>query len=205
VNDILVPWSGGFDSTYLVQHLIESDPNNRVTTFYVELKNNPEKTKLENRATAAMKPVFTRLYGDRYQDFGTQSEFDIRGGGMFGLKQPILWLTACAYLSTSSFKKVAIGYVMNDCAMSFLDDFRNIWYGFGKLSEAKFPELVFPLAKIDKYDVHQWLKADLYPHCVCCEHPEDHHGYLAECGQCAPCKRNGEYRRPVLSGDHYSI
>jgi len=51
-----VLWSGGLDSTYLVQKLLEE--GRPVQAFYVEIKNNVEKTERERAAIEGMLPFF---------------------------------------------------------------------------------------------------------------------------------------------------
>jgi PP-loop superfamily ATP-utilizing enzyme len=45
-----VLWSGGLDSTYLIQYLLEKNPKQVVRAGYIELVNNVYKTKMETAA-----------------------------------------------------------------------------------------------------------------------------------------------------------
>src|SRR5260221_7233700 len=51
-----VLWSGGMDSTYLVQKLLKE--GNRVEAFYIDIKNNVEKGQRERAAIEKMLPFF---------------------------------------------------------------------------------------------------------------------------------------------------
>lgn len=175
----LVAWSGGLDSTALINYLLKKGDS--VSSIYVEIPNNGEKVKREKQAIENMTPYLNH-YAFTHIGSTIISPLD---GSMLCLKQPMLCLTALLYALTSQHDCVAIGYVSGDCAISYLPDIRSIWDSFSSLTDRKLPPLTFPLIKREKSELFSELPSELKTHVTWCENHED----KAPCGQCHPCKR----------------
>lgn len=185
---VLIPWSGGMDSTYLIKWY--SDKGYDVYTGYINLVNNGLKSVIEQNTIEKLLPLM-----EKYRMYHLDTLFTINivktQSNSLSLSQPLLWLTPLAY-NSSFYDEVAIGYVMGDCAVSYLNDFQNIWESFKGLSPFpdRWPELKFPLIKMKKDFIWQQLDDDIRKLCVWCENPIDDEilGYKI-CNDCVPCKR----------------
>lgn len=213
----MVCWSGGLDSTYLIQKLLEENPNNVIYTNYIELINNPIKTKMELEAIDKMSSYFNQRWSGRFYNYGVAARFELKQfGKITGFYQMPIWISSIVSSVSDDINQVAIGYVMNDDAISYLDDVRNIIKAFNGICVRPLPEVIFPLYKTKKEDIAVGIHDELRQHVVCCENPSEIidkdtkkiNGYEA-CGKCLPCKRNpivdikkdigGIVERPLLS------
>lgn len=184
-----VLWSGGLDSTYLIQHLLDQDPKNQVYASYVKVSNNSEKADKELAAIEKMQPILAKKYGSRFYYSGTCMEFSVLAETeMHRLKQIPLWLSAYLLTSYPRDDYFALGYVMNDCAVSYTEEIKEIAKSFSLLSEFVFPPIVFPLSKLDKAEIIGRIDNELLPHLWWCEHPKENSDERL-CGACSPCKR----------------
>ncbi len=186
---VLIPWSGGMDSTYLIQHYGEQ--GYEVYAGYIELENNEIKTAMELRAIEKMEPLLKAKYDFVYLGKIFKVDINAVDQNRLSLSQPLVWLTALAY-NTYWYDEVALGYVLSDQGISWLNDFQDIWQAFSKLSPSpeKWPKLSFPLIKKHKSDMWLEMHKDIRELCVWCEEPIDDEiiGWKP-CGECAPCKR----------------
>jgi len=176
----LVAWSGGLDSTALIDYLLKK--GDRVSSIYIEVPGNGDKCKREQRAIDRMTSYFSRY---SFEHLGTTT-ISPYSGSVLAMKQPLLWLTGLVYALNSQHDSVAIGYVMGDCAISYLPDIRSIWDSFSALSDRQLPPLTFPLIKKDKTDLWKDIPDEVKPHITWCE---SHAAIIAPCGECHPCRR----------------
>jgi hypothetical protein len=168
-----VLWSGGLDSSYLVQKLLDEDKDKTVWTGYVKLINNQDKTIQEDRARNAMIPIFQKKYGSRFKDFGTICEMAVNMNNHWSpLIQMPIWFNALIASTPPETDEVCLGYVMNDCAISYLEDIKALFRTFSKrISSKPFPKVVFPLSKMIKEDICYGIDKELKSHVVWCEMP----------------------------------
>lgn len=179
-----VLWTGGLDSTALVHRLLTE--GHSVTVGYVVITNNEEKSKRELAATRAMSKILKEEFPDTFGDWNHISTMSINQGSMLALQQPLMFLTSLAYaVSSTPFDYVAIGYVLNDSAVSYLADLVNIWKSFKPLFLTKQPQLVFPNIKIGKQEEYDNLPIYLRSSVTWCEAA----GEVVPCNTCTPCKR----------------
>ena len=163
-------WSGGKDSTYLVWDRLKRGGS--VTAAYVTVLNNETKTQAELAAIDKMAKFFLKTFPGKFT-FSKIAKVDLEcGGGEMILKQPALWLLPAAYaMSGNRFNEVCIGYVLNDDAMSYLDDFKRIWRSLARLSANGFPPLTFPLFRTSEQEIKLGLPDEIRDLCVYCEVP----------------------------------
>ena len=183
---ILCLWSGGLDSTYMLKKL--SKEGHQVTAGWVKIKNNKEKNLREEKAREAIIDTgFLNKY-DIIYDSKPLSEFSLGFRNqqlMFHQVTP--WLIGLIdRASGDDFDAVAIGYVRNDDAISFLDEIRAIYESFNAISHKPLPQLLFPLSKIDKNHIFHELEANVRTLVTWCE---NYHSSDDNCGQCTPCRR----------------
>jgi hypothetical protein len=80
--------------------------------------------------------------------------------------------------------KIAIGYVMNDDAISYLKEIKDIYRSFEKIkADRKLPSLEFPLSKFKKSEIVKSLPFQYLKEITFCEGIEDN------CGTCPTCRR----------------
>lgn len=177
---IFILWSGGLDSTYLVDYALKQ--GYEVTTGYIELENNKEKVKRELSARTKMIDEYFKHYN--FKDLGviykclitTHNNENIR------LHYPIQFMNIIHVMPKCD--EVWIGYVLNDDAISFLDEIRTCWNGYSGLVD-KLPKLEFPITKCFKVDIYNELRQELKDNITWCESPED----VSNCTTCVPCKK----------------
>ncbi len=119
--------------------------------------------------------------------------------------------------------EVCLGYVMNDCAISYLNELKAMFRCFSKnISTKPFPKVTFPLSKVCKEDIVYNINKDLKSHVTWCEMPiikykeqqkecknpevesiaptdysiDSEVESITPCGYCVPCKHS-----PILELD----
>lgn len=152
---VAVPWSAGLDSTLLVCALLEAGAYvqaigccfNRSPAQYIQMKCR----RAMGEAIAEKWDKFAHHEVNLMQETVTQS---YRGCMFDGrtLSQPAIWTSLMDMYAHGNTDVVAMGYVMGDDALSFLDEIRKSWNGRQMLKE-KCPAIVFPLMKIHKVEV----------------------------------------------------
>ena len=89
---VFVFWSGGLDSTYLVQWLLEQ--NYHVITGYIEICNNDIKTKMELAAINKMYDIFNDKYPNKLKNLGVLQKIDLRSfSDFYALPQAMIWMS----------------------------------------------------------------------------------------------------------------
>lgn len=188
---ILCLWSGGLDSTFMIRKLIDKGHN--VSAVYIEVKNNVEKTKRERAAIDVLKQgvVFVHprtgtiegCFVGHHEILGTPS---LMFGMMAGLIHGLLIEISTAMQKGITYDQVAVGYVMGDDAISFIDDFRKVWKSLEGIT-GPLPELIFPLSKIKKIEIwNHPLMITLKHNVTWCECPMELVNNVP-CGECEPC------------------
>jgi 7-cyano-7-deazaguanine synthase in queuosine biosynthesis len=192
---VVVSWTGGLDSTYLVWKLLSL--GYRVNPVYVAGMQSEYQVMAEKQALKNLFQVFKEENTNipvRLSDlFILQSGHYLRSD--FILQQVPDILHGMGKVATFIDNSCcAIGYVMNDDAISYLDDIRAIWKTLGKFTKSgKFPPLIFPLKKVSKHQILAQLPEALLKEISFCEEPDlkDDHGksVYKPCRECTSCKR----------------
>lgn len=180
---VLIAWSGGLDSTYLIQEYLEK--GYEVEVINCNFRNGgPQQMKREQ---AAMKKMMKGYFRNKAVTLiGTSHiAFDGYCFGSLNLSQVPVWLFNLISYLRGGHTEVAIGYVMNDDAVSFLDTIKGIWNSYADICSVPLPPLVFPLVKKKKWSIWCDLHDDLRKHVTWCESPEK----ASPCGNCPSCKR----------------
>jgi hypothetical protein len=185
---VFVLWSGGVDSTALIIHLLNA--GYQVTAGRITIQNNEQQTRKEVAAINKMIPIITSFY-PRFTSFyprftytGSVSDICINGSVNNVLLQQVpMFLTVIYQLR--EYDEFAMGYVMNDDAVSFVPDIINIYNSYKPLVQ-HLPTITFPLLKEKKTDIYYILPESLKPLVVWCESTciDD-----APCGHCHSCER----------------
>lgn len=180
---VLVAWSGGLDSTFMIQHYLALGYG--VDVINCNLTNaRPAQMKREQRA---MSKMLKGYFKDKdVQPIGASH---IRLGGncfqALNLAQIPVWLFNLISYLRPEHTEVALGYVMNDDAVSFLDSISAIWNGYSGLVNMDLPPLAYPLIRYKKYRIFSEIHPELRKHVTWCENPEP----ADRCGMCPSCKK----------------
>ena len=207
---VVVLFSGGLDSTYLVWKNLKE--GNTVIPVYVEIENNEVKTKLEKNRIELLWKEFEKEFRkpeDSYYDFKLKSiMYAVKVGvhaneGSLYFHQIPIWMFSIVFLQGMvDVDEVQIGYVSNDDAISYLDDIQNIYKSYQPISEPMKP-LVFPIIKKKKYMMAQELPEQYRKYIFSCEAAriigkEDVEFIEYEpCCECAPCKT-------IIASEYYA-
>jgi 7-cyano-7-deazaguanine synthase in queuosine biosynthesis len=180
MKKVFVLWSGGLDSTFLVEKNLKE--GNEVLAGYIELKNNERKTIREKKAMNELSILFRKNY-PKFWDYGTIGEYFIRESGInVALKQLPLWITATLYLPRVD--EIQIGYTMNDDAISYIPDVISIYAAYQNIMLDKLPPLIFPLIKQKKADTLYTISEEVRKLVTFCESENSDF-----CGKCHSCER----------------
>lgn len=187
MKNVFIPWSGGMDSTYLIQYYYEKGYS--VSVGYINLDNNLDKTLMEKAAINRLLPILKKKYEFIYLD--EIAKINLESNDCFlNLTQPPIWLLPLLFCWR--YDEIAFGYVMNDTAISWIKDIENVWEAYSGFYHGETqPLLSFPLIKTHKIDIWNKLLPDVRQLCVFCEHPiDDELTGFKNCGECEPCKRH---------------
>lgn len=187
-------WSGGIDSTYMIYKYLKEDYY--VSCGYVKITNNVNKTETELKAIDNMLPFFRSFDNFMYEDIILETT--INKSFILDFSQIPIWILSI--LTTSGYDKVGIAYVMNDDAISYLNELKNIYNSYRELSSnSELPELEFPLSKIKKEYILISIPDELKKYTVFCENPILNKNNKYEiCYSCSACRRRFELE---INGD----
>lgn len=199
-SKVLIPWSGGMDSTYLVNYAI--DKGCIVHTAYFEILNNKDKTPHEIEARDNMKRFFMNKAESKrttFIDHGRVASFNMPDIAEYGSRtrpvgnfsQTPLWIMAAAYMA-DQYDYVAMGFVMGDKTVSWAKEYAAMFESYKNIKQDVVDKsrvkLVFPLMKTPKDIIWQGLPAELKNNLWICENPhKNKDGTHRECGRCEPC------------------
>lgn len=182
MSKYLVPWSGGLDSTYLLYKLLSEGHAVEAVLYSIDID---EQGKRQTRAISAMaEGYFSKNYPATFSVLH-------HAGSMPGVAHntpvyltQVLWHIFMIMKSVSDHDYVALGYVMNDDAVSFLPEISTIYNSYSGIARS-LPELVFPLVKTKKNQAYYNLPRELRESVTWCESTEP----SDRCGTCPSCKR----------------
>jgi len=177
-----VLWSGGLDSTALVYLLLTH--GYEVCAGHVVLSNNVEQSMVETRAIERLTALFDRDFPGRFSCEQTMKTEVCNCYKDMRLTQPIIWVTAAA-MAAKDCDVVAFGYVMYDCAISFLPEIAAAYEALVSFRRGIAPRIVFPFRKTMKEEIVQLLPEEYQVRITWCENPTKR-GKV--CGSCKPCR-----------------
>ncbi len=169
-------WSGGLDSTYLIYKLLCDGFH--VDAYYIKLENNKNKTKRELNAIQHILPLFKK-YNFTYKGILSTVAIEQVEDNTTIFHQSPIWIMLSLFVKGP----LSIGYVMNDDAISYLDDYRKIITDLNVLRDSPL-EIEFPLQKFKKETIIKLLPKEYLKHIVYCESEKK-----SKCGVCHPCLR----------------
>jgi len=179
----IVVWSGGADSTCILNRLAKKSSKQNPVSVYVITTNGDvikQKKELEAR-TQLLKEFKKRGYHIQKRNI------DLNGYSI-AKNQPITWLCGLMpYLQTYEDCNIHFGYIYEDSFWHMREHFVNAFYSLFKMSltQVKY-ELFFDLEWTHKNEVLAELKNAKLLHLIwTCEHPTKTE---RACGKCDKCK-----------------
>jgi len=181
----IVIWSGGYDSTLILDQLCSSGDKN-VWAFSINwgmlnsLKCEKEKEVRENYKNYAER----KGYSFCYQTITVESNM---GAGTFGNPQALAWLSFIApYLPKES--RIHFGYHMADCFWCNVHYAEKAIKNLCAIGERKVI-MKYPLRYSSKWEIVEDCKKRGIPNsCIwSCERPVKKRNKILTCGSCNPC------------------
>jgi 7-cyano-7-deazaguanine synthase in queuosine biosynthesis len=176
-----VVWSGGFDSTLVLQRLCEmGTAQDRVCVISIILANhNTDNTPCEQKARKQLQKLFQK---DGWFNFYEIIYDPARLSIMSNLPLQTLW-----FLLTLPFLKkndnIYFGYIRGDDFWHYKQDFLDLIEAYKKLNNLDF-NVIFPLEWMEKCAVIRELKPKYRRYCWTCDSPTEEG---RPCGKCHPC------------------
>ena len=211
---VYVLWSGGLDSTYLIYKLLKDDPTVKVVAGYIEIKNNQDKSIMEKDRCQKLAEIFFKEYKYRFDYRGVVTTVDILSVHAQKLKfnQVPIWIFGAIMSIPRDIDEVAISYVMNDDAISYLADIKNVWDTYAEFVYGKMPTLTFPLMKTKKEEIIDELPSEIKELVWWCETPkmkivvdsEKLPTSFEPCGHCNSCDHS-PIMKSVKRGIEYGV
>lgn len=187
---VLIPFSGGIDSTYLVFKNLEEGNDVHLTRFNIE--NNEHQMEIECEAIKDLIHDLQKHFPNAHllmrsyekNNMSNQS-FEVTGSHMIYGPQPPLWVFCLAYDENLwEVDEVQMGYISGDDALSYLDDIKKLYRAFSPFLQKKAPPLKFPLIKNFKWELWNYLPDNIKKNTVFCEYSRTRY---EPCGKCNPC------------------
>ena len=191
---ILVSFSGGIDSTYLVYKNLKK--GYRVTGLYTTIQNNDNKVMVEKFQVEKLTRLFNKEFDNQFDLRMGMSVYAQCGSNLI-FKQITIWLVSLLY-EGDKYDEIHIGAVMNDDMISYVDDIKKMWKAMLFLKDQEeIAPLLFPITKMTKWQIVEALPQQYKELVTYCENPtivksaEDNNGDLqfANCKECNACKR----------------
>jgi 7-cyano-7-deazaguanine synthase in queuosine biosynthesis len=185
MKKVLIPFSGGLDSTYLIWNHLKTT-NDEIYLINALLKSNKKQSKYESEARDKLWEWFHNRYSDRIHWIKNTTEINFKGGELFQtmLSQPPIWMFSMM-LHQKDIDEVLMGYVMNDDTISYLDDIKHLFDSIKPFTGSK-AKLKFPLMKTPKSKIWDEMPDELKSLIYFCESYDDEE---IHCGECTCCKR----------------
>ena len=192
--NILIPWSGGLDSTFLVWKSLKEGHN--VTIVYFTILNNDSKTIVEKTLREKLLTLFTNEFPGKITDSILDYEVKMYGSnGHHTLIQPPIWVLGLYGSVEKDIDRIYMSYILNDDCVSWLKEVKTLYRAYQPFLNIKLPPLEFPLIKMNKEMIWYELPSKYRSLVTSCEAPQikidnDETLEYELCGECVACKKN---------------
>ena len=207
---VIVLFSGGLDSTYLVWKNLKE--GNTVIPVYFEIENNENKAILEKNRINLLYNEFYREFEKIKRPYFPLSVSVSSGMNNLSFKQVPIWLLGLLYFQHYDANEIHIGYTGNDDVLGIIQDINKIYKSYQIINFEKLIPIKFPLSKIHKNNFIKELPKKYFDLVVSCENPTIHNKKskfitYTPCGECAACQRiiNTDYFGQGLTKSYEKI
>ena len=190
---VIVLFSGGLDSTYLIWKNLKEE--NVVKPLYFEIENNVNKALVEKQQIKLLWNLFHDEFKDNIKpiEYTIKIDIDQNGTNELTFEQVPIWLLGILFSIDRNYDEVQIAYVGNDDAISYLKEIKKIYKSYQDITHKLIP-LKFPLRKIFKYKILNELPIIYRDLTFSCENPKiisnvNNDVMFEPCGCCIPCKK----------------
>lgn len=180
----LVPWSGGLDSTFLIYKLLNE--GHVVDALYTNLNGMCQDDR-QLKAVTELTEIFKENYPNNFKLLvNTEPANTSLRSDRFLLDQVIFHVFNIMRNVQQYHQAVAMGYVVGDCAISYLPEIRRIYNSYkGIAFSNNLPTLTFPLMKTTKNMIVRDIPQIYKNKVTWCENFEEDDN----CGKCTSCKK----------------
>lgn len=152
---VLVPFSGGIDSFYVVHR--ELSKGNIVHTSYVKMTNNHYKTITELHFRAFWVKYLENKFPQTYKDLGVVSDVNVSNiQSLFSLVQTVMWILLSR--PGGVYNKISLGVIVGDDPISFQEELNTLHNAVCALTRYKEPLLDWSYSKISKKEIWAYMK-----------------------------------------------
>jgi len=211
-KEVHIFWSAGFDSTFLVYKALME--GHKVSTYYIDLLNNPDKTKAENNAIGLLINEFHKQFPNTmisHTKLGSiKLDYSFNMDNTYGyLLSTFLPLIQ---VENYSIDEIQIGFIVGDLNISYLEDIQNAYSSLMAFMKRPKVKLTFPLKKVTKGEIFGELPINYTKYVQTCEAPgyeiDISNGLRKMCMECNKCKELGRSKpydifkdKVVIDGD----
>jgi len=183
----VVIWSGGWDSTLVLDRLCSANPDRLVWAHSInwDMLAHEKVTKEKVARKNYLKYAKAKGYNISHRTITVSADM---GGQALGYAQGLAWISfMIPYLPMNSI--VHLGYYNADGFWEYEDKFNKYVKAAGKIGEKKI-ELKYPLRYMSKCDIIEEVKSRHIPmSCIwTCENPKGKK-IIHACGKCRPCRK----------------
>lgn len=152
---VLVPFSGGIDSFYVVHR--ELSKGNIVHTTYVKITNNHYKTIAELHFRSFWVQYLKNKFPSTYKDLGIVSEVNTSQiQSLYFLVQITMWILLAR--PNGEYDKISLGTILGDDPISFQKEINDLHKSLCALTKCKEPLLDWSYKKISKMEIWFYVK-----------------------------------------------
>jgi len=195
MKKILIPFSGGLDSTYLVYKTL-SEKNIPITTYF-SITNNGLKPQIERIHRKLILEKINNEFNTYILDYESGGEVGLHGSNSVALPQPLTWIY-CLHFLPKNYDVVQLAYVLGDHAVSFIKDIKKLIKAYQPfLKENVKVKIEFPLTKLLKEEICDKLPEEIKELIWTCENPKEIYNNEKEgtliyqpCNKCTACKHS---------------
>jgi len=168
IKKVAISFSGGMDSVSLAIDNLEKGNNVELLRF--EISNNWAKSILERKACTDIVKELEKKYPNKHISLTHCGNVELLNVSLT-LPQAVIWAFMLGSSSFYSVDEVQVGYILNDCAVSYMDEIKKLYSSFQAFKDQKLPPLKFPYIKKHKSEIYRNLPYDIRKMTVTCEQP----------------------------------
>ena len=206
----VITWSGGMDSTLLLYKVLLERENKPVHVFGFNLHDIDELKQLcEFDCRAIIRKKILKTFKDVYfnevysKTVRYHNEGYLCGHSKNALYQPLAWISMI-FLNIPDNSELMFGYIKDDCFWDKQGDFEQAIYAMARVSGRKI-KISYPLKDYSKQQIMKELDGlSLMDHVWQCESPRKYFIPCETCGSCERIFKKDDLRKsedkPTLSG-----